>query len=225
MAKQAAYSKAFEEMFNRLLTNAGSVLPGTEQMESIRGTKREQWAFPEGQMNPVNVTPFQDRSLDEQKALGLVLSQLYGSGSHYESAEAMKSQAAVGHEKNRMDQKLFDMFEKDKQAKANAEAAGGGEGYTPVEAPSGSASAAEHRVNTPPPAPKTSWYDPPPDADVSGIYSGAATPAAPAGVMSDAAYNEMIARKKKKPAQQSQQKQSSGDLWNDGGYSNFLNRR
>jgi hypothetical protein len=71
MAKQAAYSKAFEEMFNRLLTNAGSVPPGTEQMESIRGTKREQWAFPEGQFNPMNVTPFQDRSLEEQKSIGL----------------------------------------------------------------------------------------------------------------------------------------------------------
>jgi hypothetical protein len=149
-----------------------------------------------------------------------------GLGGHYEMAEAEKSKAAVGHEKNRQDASLFALFEKEKQAKMEAEAAGrGGEGYTPVETPSGSASAVEHRLNTPPPAPKTSWYDPVPDADLGGAFGGAATPSAPA-VMSDQAYNEMIARKKKKPAQQPQQQQSSSsDLWNAGGYSNFLNRR
>lgn len=88
-------TQALDEIFKKLMLNAGVTAPGVDQVESIRGTKREQWAFPEGQMNPVNVTPFQDRSLDEQKALGLVLSQIYGHGAGYEQAEAMKSSAAA----------------------------------------------------------------------------------------------------------------------------------
>lgn len=87
-------TQALDEIFKKLMLNAG-VTPGTDTVESIKGTKREQWAFPEGQMNPVNVTPFQDRSVEEQKALGLVLSQIYGHGAGYEQAEAMKSSAAA----------------------------------------------------------------------------------------------------------------------------------
>lgn len=113
-------TQALDEIFKRLMESAG-IAPGADRMEVIKGTKREQWAFPEGK-SPVNVTPFQDRSLDEQKVLGTILSSIYGHGAGYEQAEALKSSAGAANTNAATNKKALDELLKRNAVSTEAEA-------------------------------------------------------------------------------------------------------
>jgi hypothetical protein len=130
-------TQALDEIFKRLMESAG-VAPGADRMEVIKGTKREQWAFPEGK-SPVNVTPFQDRTLDEQKVLGTILAGIYGHGAGYEQSEASKAmakaamaQAGAANTNAATNKKALDELLKRNAEAAKGEDGGadGGEDYT-----------------------------------------------------------------------------------------------
>lgn len=210
-------TQALDEIFKKLMLNAGVTAPGVDQVESIRGTKREQWAFPEGQMNPVNVTPFQDRSVDEQKALGLVLSQIYGHGAGYEQAEGYKdmakasmaqaiaaqAQAGAANTNAATNKKgLDELLKRNAEGNVPAAATGGGDDYVgmppwapPINQPTNRAAVPTGFVRT--------------------TGAGTVNP----GSMNFEVTPEKLAALGATPNPQDKKKKKTGNPWIDGGYS------
>jgi hypothetical protein len=130
-------TKALDDIFKKLMVNSGITPAGADTVEVIKGTKREQWAFPQDGSAGINVTPFQDRAPAEQKILGDLFDKMYGHGASYETAgahknaaDAMAAQAAAAMKgaQNEADRFNFLKKELEKKLAATGEATDGAAG-------------------------------------------------------------------------------------------------